>query len=205
MLTSWGHLNLYERKRLLRRQILALRNSKPTEELDGLSSKIAGRLLELPEMKSSRTVSTYLDTGSEVRTKEIVKQLLSESKRVVVPITDKPGKRLVFSELKDPEKELEPGTFGILEPTSEFRRPVRLDEADAVLVPGIVWDLRGYRIGYGAGYYDRSINALRKPILKIGLSYEFQIVQRVPISRHDRRVDRIVTEFRVMNTRATVP
>lgn len=180
--------------------MLALRNKMPSSELDYLSSEIAARLLGLPEVKKSHTISTYLHTGSEVRTMKIVEWALSNGKRIIVPITDRSNRRLTFSELKSPEKELEKGTFGILEPKPEFRRPAPLEEAEIVLVPGVAWDVQGYRIGYGAGFYDRSINSLNKNVMKIGLSYEFQIVERIPRTRYDRRVDKLVTERRIIDT-----
>jgi 5-formyltetrahydrofolate cyclo-ligase len=180
--------------------MLAFRNSTPAAELDALSSRIFTKLVELPEIQKAQTVSTYLHTGSEVRTRKIVDWLLSKGKRVVVPISDRPNKRLLFSELRDPEKELAPATYGILEPKLEFRRPIPLEQADVILVPGVAWDRRGYRIGYGAGYYDRSINSLLASVLKIGLAYEFQLVERIPTSRYDRRVDEILTELRVIDT-----
>ena len=193
-------MSVHERKRLLRQRMLILRNSKPSEELDALSDRIAARLLGLHEIKNATIVSTYLHIGSEVRTSRIFNLLLSEGKKVIVPVTDKANRRLVFSEIKCPERELVRGTFGILEPAAEFRRPTPLEQADIILVPGVAWDLRGYRIGYGAGYYDRSISSLQKFLPKIGLSYEFQIVERIPNSEFDRRVDRLVTERRVVNT-----
>ena len=75
-----------------------------------------------------------------------------------------------------------------------------MEQVDVILVPGVAWDRRGYRIGYGAGYYDRSINSLVTSVFKIGLAYEFQLVVRIPTSRYDRRVDEIVTELRVIDT-----
>lgn len=176
--------------------MLALRNSKSIQELDSLSADITRRLLELPEIISADTVSTYLHIGSEVRTSRIVDWLISNGRKVIIPITDKPNKRLIFTELRLPEKELQRGALGIPEPKPEFRRTVPLEQADIVLVPGVAWDLRGYRIGYGTGYYDRSLNSLRRPVPKIGLSYEFQIVERIPNGRFDRRVDKLVTERR---------
>jgi 5-formyltetrahydrofolate cyclo-ligase len=178
--------------------MLALRNSVAAAELDALSADICANVLDLSEVKNARIVSTYLHTGSEVRTGEIVETLLSQGKKVIVPITDKENKRLVFSELRAPEKELESGIFGIPEPRREFRRPISLEEADVVLVPGVAWDIRGYRLGYGAGYYDRSINSLHKRILTIGLAYELQVVESVPRTRYDRRADKLVTECRVI-------
>ncbi len=180
--------------------MLALRNSKPASELDCMSSEINARLVKLPEVRNSSTISTYLHTGSEVRTKEIVEWAISNGKRLVVPISDRANKILIFSQIKSPERELERSSYGIPEPKREFRRPVPLEEADVVLIPGVAWDKSGYRIGYGAGYYDRSINAVRRRVMKIGLAYEFQFVPKVPRSRYDRRVDKIATERRIIET-----
>jgi 5-formyltetrahydrofolate cyclo-ligase len=184
--------------------MLTLRNSKSAEDLDRLSDQITNRLLELPEIKDSRVVSTYLHIGSEVRTSNLVNALLSGGKKVIVPVTDRVNKRLIFCEVSHPDRELVKGTYGILEPRPELRRPVPLEQADVILVPGVAWDLRGYRIGYGAGYYDRSINSLHKALFKVGLCYEFQIVQRVPNSRFDRKIDRLVTDRRVIDTTSNV-
>jgi 5-formyltetrahydrofolate cyclo-ligase len=199
-LMSWVHLQTYERKRELRAQLLALRNSHPPSELDSRSFRIKTRLIELPAMKYCRTLSTYLYIGSEVRTDGVVEWALRDGKRVIVPITDKVNKRLIFSELRDPEHELGKGNYGIREPKPEFRRPVALEEADVILVPGIAWDMQGYRIGYGAGYYDRSINSLKAHIMKLGLAYEFQLLCKLPRLGFDRRVNKILTEDRVINT-----
>lgn len=181
--------------------MLALRNSKIATELDQLSCEITVRLLELPIVKEARTISTYLNIGSEVRTHGFVEWALSNGKTLIVPVVERASKRLMFSEFKAPE-ELERGAHGIPEPKREFRRPVALEQADVILVPGVAWDLRGFRIGYGAGYYDRSINALGTHVPTVGLAYEFQFVSQVPRSRYDRRVDRIVTESRVIDTTA---
>lgn len=197
---SWVHLQSYERKRQLRAQMLALRNSHSLSELDALSSRIEARLIELPAMKNCEMISTYLHIGSEVRTDGIVHWVLRNGKRIIVPIIDRTNKRLIFSEIRDSSRELVRGGYGILEPKPEFRRPVPLEEADIILVPGVAWDLQGYRIGYGAGYYDRSINSLRKHIARIGLAYGFQILLKIPRSAFDRRVDKIVTEDRVIDT-----
>jgi 5-formyltetrahydrofolate cyclo-ligase len=178
--------------------MLEARNSKPTLELDELSSAIVHRLLDLDEMKLAKTICTYLNTGSEVRTHDVLTWAFSSSKRVLVPVVDKAKHRLYFSEVKNPDVELEKGTFGIPEPKVQYRRYFPLEEAEVILVPGLAWDIRGYRIGYGKGFYDRSINALRHYIPKIGLAYEFQIIQKLPISRYDRKVDSIVTEQRTI-------
>ena len=184
--------------------MLFFRNGQPAAELDDFSSRISRRLFDLQEFEHAKTIAIYLHIGSEVRTREILAQCISRAKRVIIPVTNRMNRRLIFSELRAPEKELDVGNFGILEPMTEFLRPVPLEEAEIVLVPGIAWDLRCYRIGYGGGYYDRSINSLHNRVLTVGLGYEFQIVREIPITRYDRPVDKIVTERRVI-TKQNVP
>jgi 5-formyltetrahydrofolate cyclo-ligase len=184
--------------------MLARRNSVQRAQLDYLSSKISQRLFRLRELEAAKTVSTYVNTRSEVRTGEILAWCLAQGKRVIIPVTDRANRRLIFSELTAPDRELEPGTFGILEPKPEFLRPVPLEEAQVVLVPGIAWNLQGYRIGYGGGYYDRTINSIRSRVLTIGLAYEFQIINEIPTTRYDRAVHKLVTERRVINTQPTM-
>ena len=184
--------------------MLARRNSFQRALLDYLSSKISQSLFRLRELESAKTVSTYMSTGSEVRTGAILAWCLDQGKRVIIPVTDRANRRLIFSEITAPDRELEPGTFGILEPKPEFLRPVPLEEAQVVLVPGIAWNLQGYRIGYGGGYYDRTINSIRSHVLTIGLAYEFQIINEIPTTRYDRAVHKIVTERRVINTQPTM-
>jgi len=181
--------------------MLALRDGKPSIELDLLSSRIAERVRNLPEMIRARTVSTYVSRGSEVRTMEIIRFCLTEGKVVIVPVTDKANRKLVFSELRNPEEQLEPRSFGIPEPRPESVKPVPLEEAQVILVPGVAWDLHGNRVGYGGGFYDRAINSLHADPIRIGLSYEFQIVNRIPTTSYDTRVEQIVTERRVIDTR----
>ena len=178
--------------------MLSFRNGKSAAQLDYLSSRISQRLFNVQEFDRAKTIAIYLHKGSEVRTTDILARCIAEAKRVIIPVTNRMNSRLVFSELRVPEKELEVGNFGILEPKNEFLRPVPLEEAEMILVPGIAWDLRCYRIGYGGGYYDRSINSLHDRVLTIGLGYEFQVVREVPITRYDRPVDEIVTELRLI-------
>jgi 5-formyltetrahydrofolate cyclo-ligase len=185
--------------------MLFLRNDKPATQLDYLSSRISERIFNLQEFEDARTISIYLHIGSEVRTREILARCIAQAKRVIIPVTNGTNKRLIFSEIKAPEKELETGNFGIPEPKTGFLRPVPLEEAEIALVPGIAWDLRGHRLGYGGGYYDRSINSLHNHVLTVGLGYDFQIVREIPTTRYDRPVDKIVTERRVIPERPAHP
>ena len=101
-----------------------------------------------------------------------------------------------------PRAELVPGYRGILEPPPTLA-PVPLAEVAAIVVPGVAFDARGHRLGQGGGHYDRLIARARElaaPPLVVALAYDFQIVSRVPDEAHDQRVDRVVTERRVLET-----
>jgi 5-formyltetrahydrofolate cyclo-ligase len=105
----------------------------------------------------------------------------------------------MISEIKSLE-ELAPGTMGIPEPQKEFLRPVRWTDIEAVMVPALAYDLNGFRLGYGGGYYDRLLSGISPECTKIGAAFEQQIVSEVPREKHDIKVDLIITEDRVIYT-----
>ncbi|MBI4343199.1 MAG: 5-formyltetrahydrofolate cyclo-ligase, partial [Candidatus Omnitrophica bacterium] len=92
-----------------------------------------------------------------------------------------------------PGAELAPGAFGVLEPTPSARRPVRLRELDAVLVPGLAFDRQGRRLGHGYGYFDRLLARLPQATPVIGLAFRFQLLDRLPAASHDRPVSTVLT------------
>ncbi len=184
----------------LREQIRLMRREQPRKLVESKSKQIQARLLSLREFLEAETVSFYAAkrADGEVETEDMIKSSLKKKKRVLVPITDKENRRLIFSELRDYDLELVPGTFEIPEPKSEYRRIVSPSHTDLVVVPGIVFDMRGYRLGYGFGYYDRFLSSLRKETPTIGLAFEFQIVGKIPVGDQDIPVRKIVTEQRVI-------
>jgi len=181
------------KKESIRKRILSLRNSQSPFRAITKSYRIKEKLFRLPGFIKAKTILFYVSTKDEVETKYMIKEALSLCKRVVVPISDVKNKKLILSELKSLD-ELEPGAFNILEPKKEFFRPVSLEDIDLVIVPGVAFDKKGNRIGYGKGFYDRFLRSLRKDIPSIGLSYEFQIVDKIPVNDKDVIVNKIVTE-----------
>ena len=121
------------------------------------------------------------------------------NKKIIVPKTIPETKELILSELKDYEQDLDIGVYGVLEPNKEFIRPVSYDVIELVLVPGAVFDIKGNRIGYGAGYYDRFLSKLDESIPKIALAYDFQIVDKITPHEHDVPMDYIITEKRIID------
>lgn len=182
----------------LREKVRTVRRGQTEEQTLEKSRRIQERLFTLQEFLNSRTVTFYVakKVEGEVETKQMIRDSLRMTKRVLVPITDRPSRRLIFSELRDYEEELAPGIFDIPEPREEYRRIVPSENTDLVVVPGIVFDSRGYRLGYGFGYYDRFLYMLSPETPTVGLAFEFQIVEEIPTEEHDIPVHKIITEKR---------
>lgn len=188
--------NLAVEKEKLRRQMLHKRDALTPAEIQRKSLQVISNVLSLSEFQTAKIVACYVNKGSEAETKPIIRNILSSSKKVLVPTVT--GERdLVFSELRSLE-ELVLGTFGILEPQPDLTRPRSLETVDLAFIPGIVWDSEGYRVGWGKGYFDAVLEKLPSWATSIGLSYDQQVVDRVPREEFDLPVDLVVTETRVI-------
>lgn len=185
-------------KNPIRHQFLEKRDSLTEKERHEKSVEIKNRLYSLPEFKSAKNILFYVSLNSEVDTKAIIKEQLSKKeKKIIIPYVEKNNPLLQLSELKSFD-ELEPKTFNILEPKDEFIRKFDLNKLDIILIPGIAFDMNGHRIGYGYGYYDRFLKKLKNNAKKIGLAFEFQVVESIAESPHDVPVDYIITEKRAL-------
>lgn len=152
----------------------------------------------MAEFSAATTVLVYVSFRSEVETISLIRKCLEKGKRVAVPLTDPLTMGLKPFAITRPEDDLEPGSYGILEPVPERAEEVAPSEIETVLVPGAVFDLRGDRLGYGGGCYDRFLDHDAPLAKRIGLAYELQVVDRVPALPHDKPLHVLVTEKRVI-------
>tara|TARA_Y100000310_G_scaffold344949_1_gene460707 strand:+ start:6449 stop:7015 length:567 start_codon:yes stop_codon:yes gene_type:complete len=180
----------------IRKQILEKRNSLLEEEVNKKSGLIKERLFSLEEFRQADSVLFYVDFGNEVRTREMMDYSVKLGKTVIIPyVKDDRIELSVFGDFS----ELEKGRFGILEPRKEFIREYN-GSIDLVIVPGIAFGPRGYRIGFGGGFYDRLLSEERfKDSVKVALAYGFQVIEKIPDEGHDVKVDKIITEERVIS------
>ena len=185
------------KKESIRKKILSLRNSQSPFQAITKSYSIKQKIFTSPEFIRAKTILFYVSTKDEVKTKNMIKEALNLDKRVVVPISDVKNRKLILSELKDLD-ELEPGAFNILEPRKEFFRLVPPEDIDLVIVPGVAFDERGNRIGYGMGFYDRFLSSLKKHVPVVGLAYDFQVVDDISVDDKDVTVDKVVSEERII-------
>jgi 5-formyltetrahydrofolate cyclo-ligase len=130
----------------------------------------------------------------------MIKDCLANKKNVIVPITDKKNKRLILSKLEKWD-DLSPGVYNILEPRKEKIKEASIDEIDLIIVPGVGFDEKGNRIGHGIGFYDKLLKDSKSKF--IGLAFEFQVIKNIPIEKHDIKMDKIVTEKRIIICKKT--
>lgn len=185
------------RKQLLRQQIRAQRVNLEDRELR--SEQIQRTAWNLLQIQSARSVMVYVSYRSEVQTGSLISHLLEAGKTVVVPWCS--AEELNLFRLESLE-ELRPGAYGIPEPSHELKqdsdRIGRAEELDVVLVPGIAFDRAGHRLGQGRGYYDRLLDEVRDECVLIGLAFDIQIVEEVPVEAHDVALNLIVTESEII-------
>ncbi|MGD9495448.1 MAG: 5-formyltetrahydrofolate cyclo-ligase [Armatimonadota bacterium] len=193
-----------ERKRALRREVLARRNALSPEEVAERSERIVRRVLAVSGYRRSRSRLLFASVGSEVRTERLVADTLRSGARLVLPRVRGPEESLALHEVSDPATELRPGAFGIPEPVVGNCPELSVYDLDFILVPGLAFDRTGGRLGHGGGYFDY-ILSLRNDLLETGaavaVAFSVQLVDEVPREAWDVRVPIIVTEDEVIDTR----
>jgi len=170
------------------RQLKQLREEERRRKSEAIWRKVS----RLTAFRQARTVCCYVSLPYEVQTWRMIQRMLLRGKRVVVPVTQPRTKRLMLSEVRDPEAELAPRAFGVWEPLPLLRRPVPVRDLDLVIVPGVAFDRRGHRLGHGHGYFDRFLGRLPKTTPTIGVAFRCQLLDRLPTAPHDRAVQTLL-------------
>lgn len=182
----------------VRQGVLDARKSMSPLSVCDKSRVIVEKILSLDVYLRAKSVMVYVDFRNEVQTAGLIAAALVMGKAVSAPITDIKGKKLTPSRLLSYPGDLEPGAWGILEPSSSCVRPVDPAEIDLVVAPGVAFDVRGNRLGYGGGFYDRFLIRTRPGTVYLAPAFELQVVDEVFPGPHDVPMHIIVTEERVI-------
>jgi 5,10-methenyltetrahydrofolate synthetase len=193
-------------KAAMRREILVRRDALDPTVRGRLSEAALAHAQALDAFRRARAVLAYASFGSELDTRLLLRLVLASGRTLVLPRVDREARRLVLHEVRDLDADLQPGTWGIPEPSPARCRLAAAAGIDFVLVPGLVFDPDGGRIGYGAGYYDRLLGAWPAPAPPlVAAAFDLQVVPAVPVLPTDRRVDVVVTESRTYSKLRLVP
>lgn len=186
-----------ETRNQLRSAILKRRSALPSSTCHSWSRSIQAKVLELPQYLAARSVALYRAIRNEVETGAIMNDALGRQKKVFCPNIhgDEPPVFLqVFS-----QSDLVPGPASAAEPSGHVRFSEADREGSMVIVPGVVFDELGNRLGRGGGWYDRALKWFDDCGVYVGLAYEIQVVDKVPAELWDEKVHYVVTESRVID------
>lgn len=183
-------------KQRLREKRLAARETLSEQERCVLDESITQKLLASPEYADAATVLTYVSVSSEVSTRKFIECALRDGKTVAVPRC-LPGHRLEFVAIASLDQ-LVPALFNLLEPAKDLSALTEVQMSNAIcIVPALLVDTKGYRLGYGAGFYDRFLSTYSGK--KICLAYQQNLSKTtLPHTEFDVAVDMIITESAVL-------
>ena len=189
---------IHEKKQEIRDDILKKLNDLSEAELSLKTHELIDRLFEFANFLEAKIVLLYINCGIEVAAQDIIKKCFDYNKIVVLPAFDIEKYQMKLMKVDDLDAELKVGPRGILEPDKSLCKIVPIKRIDIAIIPGIAFDEKGARLGSGEGYYDRLIPKLSITTRKVALAFESQIIPQVPMESHDRHVDIIITEDRII-------
>jgi len=182
---------ILQEKRALRARMKAWRAGLSTKQMASAAEALAGHGLGfLPPLQPHTAVSAFAPLSDELRLWPLLRRLSGEGVRLALPVMQGKGKPLVFRTWT-PGDAMDSGVWGIAEPKAD--KPVV--EPDILLMPLLAFDRQGWRLGYGGGFYDRTLQGLRarKQVIAVGLGYDEQEVDAVPRLDYDQRLDWVLT------------
>lgn len=160
-----------------------------------MDEKIRNNIYGLKDYCKAKTILTYVSKDKEVDTIELITHSISLRKTVCAPLTKKSNNSLEIRKIED-LKDLKVGNFNILEP-NEHTKVINPKNIEILFIPGLAFGIGCERLGRGGGYFDRFL--LDSNGLKVGLAYEFQVFDSLPVQKHDIKMDMIITDSRLIS------
>ncbi|MFH2043534.1 MAG: 5-formyltetrahydrofolate cyclo-ligase [Pseudomonadota bacterium] len=182
----------------IRNNISKIINKLSSNNIPKIKKSLEQRLFDFANFVEAKISLLYINTEYEVASKNIINNSIKFNKTVVLPSYNKETHEIVLMKIDNFTKDLKPGENGVLEPDAKRCKIVPIEFIEIAIIPGLAFDEKGGRIGSGDGLYDRLIPKLPSTARKVGLAYESQIMQQVPMESHDKHVDIVITEDRVI-------
>lgn len=180
-------------KKDIRSEVKKRRLEADSEMIRKNSERICQTFLNTPEYLSSEIIFAYMDCKNEVQTKKVIEQCWRDGKTIAVPKVF--GERMRYYAIRTYD-DLEEGYFGIREPKHEQLSEI-ICEHGLMILPGVAFDEKRHRVGYGGGFYDRYLEE-HPNMKKIAFAFEFQVFHEVPYEAFDRQPEKIITEKRII-------
>jgi 5-formyltetrahydrofolate cyclo-ligase len=187
-----------EKKSGIRTDMIKMVDALSDDDFKEKTGKVEERLFDFANFIEANIPLLYMNLRHEVPTQRILKWCFEHNKIVVLPAFGKEKRTMTLMKVDDIEKDLKPGPRGVLEPDPERCKRVPIDQVDIAIIPGFAFDEKGGRIGSGHGYYDRLIPKLAVTTRKVALIFEDHIIPQVPMESHDKYVDIVITDQRII-------
>jgi 5-formyltetrahydrofolate cyclo-ligase len=182
----------------IREEISQLISALSESEIAEKTRAIEARLFEFANFLEAKIALLYVNDTYEVQTENIIKRAYDYNKIVVLPAFDPEEFEMNLMKVDHYAKDLVQGARNVSEPDPERCKTVPMERIDIAIIPGLAFDEKGGRIGSGRGYYDRLIPKLAITTRKVALTLEEQIVPQIPMESHDKYVDIIITDKRII-------
>ncbi|MGN7978941.1 MAG: 5-formyltetrahydrofolate cyclo-ligase [Microbacterium sp. 69-10] len=180
-----------QQKRALRAELRERRQLLSDSQRESASDGVAAQLHELIRAHGARSVSCFLSTTTEPGTRRFVREAVAGGIRVLLPITRADG--LLDWAVANDSDEVSEGLYGLPEPTGEVLGPIAVNDVDLMIIPAAAIDRTGTRLGWGRGYFDKTIGSMEKCPPVYAVIYDSEVLDSLPREVHDQPVDGIVT------------
>jgi 5-formyltetrahydrofolate cyclo-ligase len=189
-------IDLAPQKRALRAELRERRRNLTRDERSAASEGFTEQLVALTQRLGARNVSCYLSAIDEPDTRPFVNWARSSGVRVLFPVTRTDGLLDWTTATEDEEETV--GLFGTPEPVGELLGPIAINDVDLIIVPAAAVDASGMRLGWGRGYYDKTLGSMERCPPVYGVLFDSELVDEVPRERHDQAIDGVVTPTRTV-------
>ncbi|HAQ59708.1 MAG TPA: 5-formyltetrahydrofolate cyclo-ligase [Microbacterium sp.] len=183
-------------KRALRADLRERRQLRSDAQRAEAESRLADRLDELVNRLGARSVSCFLSLSAEPGTRTFVSRALARGIQVLLPVTRADG--LLDWSVATEGGDVAEGMFGLPEPVGELLGPIAVNDVDLMIIPAAAVDTRGMRIGWGRGYFDKTIGSMQRCPPVYAVVFDSEILDEVPREVHDQPVTGVVTPSRIV-------
>jgi len=190
--------DLREKRAELRAQVETQLDGLSAEDKKSMRQEIENRLFDFANFLEARIALLYISGPKEVDTADIIERSFQMNKLIVIPAFTGERSAIRLMKVDNPQTDLVSGHDGALAPDPARCRIVPIDCIDIAVVPGLVFDEKGGRIGTHDGFYNKLIGKLPITTRKVSLAFETQIVPQVPMDSSDRYVDIIISDKRII-------
>ncbi len=178
-------------KRALRAELRERRQCLSESARDAAARGVTEQLDALVARVGARSLSCFLSTTTEPGTREFVDRAVGRGIRVLLPVTRADG--LLDWSVATPDIDIAEGMYGLPEPVGELLGPIAVNSVDLLVIPAAAVDRSGMRLGWGRGFFDKTIGSMERCPPVYAVVYDTEILDEVPRDLHDQRVTGVVT------------